>query len=360
MSRVKVMIIDNSAVARQVIRETLAREPDMEVVGAAADPLFAWDRMQKDWPDVITLDLETPRMDGIAFLKKIMAERPTPVVVCASSATAGSAAARAALAAGAVSVLAKPQVGIRDFLQEVSGDVVAAVRAAARRTPTAQGGGDPSRAAAARLSADVVLPGRLPASPQVSGPSDAIVAIGTSTGGTQALEVVLAALPAACPGIVVVQHMPESFTALFAQRLNEICRIEVREGATGDRVLPGRALIAPGGRHMLVHRNVSQYVVEVRDGPYVNRHKPSVDVLFRSVAIAAGRNALGVIMTGMGDDGARGLLELHDAGARTIAQDEATCIVYGMPKEAVKLGAVDRVLPLDQIAREVMAFAGAG
>ena len=358
IAKIRVMIVDDSAVVRRAIREALEREPDIEVIGAAADPLFALARMGVQWPDVITLDVEMPRMDGITFLRKIMAEHPTPVVICSSLAEAGSETAMEALAAGAVAIITKPKIGVNQFLQEASDDIVNAVRAAAHsnvRNLRACGPG--AATPPPKLSANAVLAARAAASTAMAKTTESIAAIGTSTGGTQALELVLTMLPAVCPGIVIVQHMPEKFTALFADRLNTLCQLEVREARDGDRVLPGLALIAPGGRHMMLRRSGAQYMVEVVDGPLVNRHKPSVDVLFRSVAQVAGRNALGIIMTGMGDDGALGLREMHNAGARTLAQDEASCVVYGMPKEAVKLGGVDRIVPLERVAHEILAFA---
>lgn len=338
MNRIKVLIIDDSAVARQFARTALEADSGIDVIGAVADPLFALERMKRSWPDVIVLDLEMPRMDALGFLRKIMAERPTPVVICSTLAEKGAGATRDALAAGAACIISKPGTGPKPFLQDESSDIVGAVRAAARARAR-------RRAGASRRVAPTAGP-----------TADAVVAIGTSTGGTQALEAVLTALPAACTGIVVVQHMPEMFTAMFADRLNGLCAIEVREARNGDHVVPGRALVAPGGRHMLLRRDGARYMVEVIDGPLVNRHKPSVDVLFRSVAQVAGHNALGVIMTGMGDDGARGLKEMHEAGASTVAEDESTCVVFGMPKEAIKLGGVDKVLRLDLIPREIVAF----
>ncbi|MEN9356192.1 MAG: Protein-glutamate methylesterase [Pseudomonadota bacterium] len=355
--KIRVMIVDDSAVVRQTIREHLEREPDMEVIGAAADPLFALDKMQKEWPDVITLDVEMPRMDGITFLKKIMSERPTPVVICSSLAETGAETTMEALAAGAVSIITKPKMGVKQFLTDASNDLVAAVRAAARSNRRVLGSAATTAAAPPqKLSADAVLAAQAASTTAMAKTTEGIVAIGTSTGGTQALETVLRALPAVSAGIVIVQHMPEKFTAMFAARLDGLCQVDVREAQNGDRVVPGRALIAPGGRHMLLKRSGAQYIVEVIDGPLVNRHKPSVDVLFRSVAQVAGKNALGIIMTGMGDDGARGLNEMHQAGAKTVAQDEASCVVYGMPREAVRLGGVDKSVPLDMIAREIMAF----
>ena len=357
MSKIKVMIVDDSAVVRQVIKDSLEREPDIEVIAAASDPLFALEKMKKEWPDVVTLDVEMPRMDGITFLRKIMSEHPTPVIICSSLTEKGAETSLQALAAGAVAIITKPKIGVKQFLEEASNDLVSAVRAAARsNVRNLSRGRAAPLAPPPKLSADAVLAARAASTTAMAKTTEGIVAIGTSTGGTQALEVVLTMLPAVCSGIVIVQHMPEKFTAMFSQRLNDLCQIEVREAHNGDRVIPGRALIAPGGRHMVLKRSGAQYIVEVVDGPLVNRHKPSVDVLFRSVAQVAGKNALGIIMTGMGDDGARGLLEMHSAGAPTIAQDEATCVVYGMPKEAVKLGAVDKSMPLELIAREIVAF----
>ncbi|MGE5490144.1 MAG: protein-glutamate methylesterase/protein-glutamine glutaminase [Actinomycetota bacterium] len=345
---IRVLVVDDSAVVRQVMTSILSEAPGIKVIGAAPDPIFALEKMKKEWPDVITLDVEMPRMDGITFLKKVMAERPTPVVICSSLTLAGAETTMQALSAGAVSIITKPTLGLKNFLEDSASDVVSAVRAAARANMRALTQASTPRQVEAKLTADAVLPP--PGSQAMAQTTERIVAIGTSTGGTQALEVLLTALPRVCPGMVIVQHMPEKFTASFAQRLNSLCEVEVLEAQDGQRVIPGRALIAPGGKHMMVRRSGAQYVVEVRDGPLVNRHRPSVDVLFRSVARYAGKNALGIIMTGMGDDGARGLKEMHDAGAYTLAQDEASCVVYGMPKEAVKLGGVDRSLPLNALA----------
>lgn len=352
MKKIKVLLVDDSAVVRQVVLALLEREPDIQVIGAASDPLFAMDKMAREWPDVIVLDVEMPRMDGITFLKKIMAERPTPVLICSSLTEKGAETTLQALAAGAVEIITKPKVGLKGFLEQSSAELVAAVRAAAQANVKQL----VRNAAAltpvgAKLNADVILP---PTSGQaMAQTTERIVAIGTSTGGTQALELVLTALPRVSPGIVIVQHMPEKFTASFAARLNTLSQIEVREARNNDRVIPGLALIAPGGKHMLLKRSGAYYHVEVVDGPLVNRHRPSVDVLFRSVAKFAGKNATGIIMTGMGDDGARGLKELHETGARTYAQDEASCVVFGMPKEAIKLGGVDRVIALDDIPRAI-------
>jgi two-component system chemotaxis response regulator CheB len=353
--RIKVMIVDDSAVVRQVVSQALATDPGIEVIATASDPIFALDKMRSLWPDVLIVDIEMPRMDGITFLKKIMSERPTPVVVCSSLAEQGAQATFEALAAGAVAIITKPKSGLKSFLEDASNDIVQAVRSAAKANVRAlRTGSPPPPVVRPNLTADVMLSPGL--NPGLSRTTDQVVAIGTSTGGTQALEAVLTRLPATCLGIVIVQHMPAVFTAMFAERLHSLCQIEVREAQNGDRVLPGRALIAPGGKHMMLKRNGAQYVVDVADGPLVNRHKPSVDVLFRSVAKFAGANALGIIMTGMGDDGARGLKEMHDAGARTIAQDEASCVVFGMPKEAIKLGGVDFTLALDQIPAAIVNY----
>jgi len=355
MRRIKVMIVDDSAVVRQVLAATLAEDPEIEVIGTAADPVFALDKMQRAWPDVVVLDVEMPRMDGITFLKKLMAEHPTPVVICSTLTEKGAATTMQALSAGAVGIVTKPKIGLKSFLQDASDDLASAVKAAARANVRRLA--PPPVAAAPKLTADAILPAAAHAMAETT---DRVIAIGTSTGGTQALERVLTALPRVCPGIVIVQHMPEKFTGAFAERLNGLCQIEVREAALGDRVLPGRALIAPGGRHMLLKRSGAHYHVDVVDGPPVSRHRPSVDVLFRSVAKCAGRNALGIIMTGMGDDGAKGMKEMHGMGAQTIAQDEASCVVFGMPKEAIKLGGVTRVAALEQIPQEILTYAAQG
>lgn len=348
MKKIKVLLVDDSAVVRQVLQAVLDREPDIQVIGAVSDPIFAMQKLVKEWPDVIVLDVEMPRMDGITFLKKIMAEHPTPVVICSTLTEKGAETTMQALAAGAVEIITKPKVGLKSFLQESSNDLVTAVRAAAQANVRCKvKASTPLKQVAGKLNADAILSAATAHS--MAQTTERIVAIGTSTGGTQALEAVLTALPRVCPGIVIVQHMPEKFTALFAERLNGLCQIEVREAKHNDRVIPGLALIAPGGRHMLLKRSGAYYHVEVVEGPLVNRHRPSVDVLFRSVAKFAGKNATGIIMTGMGDDGARGLKEMLDAGAPTVAQDEATCVVFGMPKEAIKLGAVKKVVPLHEM-----------
>jgi len=353
MAKIKVMLVDDSAVVRQVLQQVLERDAGIEVIGAAADPLFALTRMQRQWPDVIVLDVEMPRMDGITFLKKIMAEHPTPVVMCSSLTAKGAQTTIQALAAGAVAIVTKPSLGVKDYLNDAANELVREVKAAAGANMRNVHAREPAPMVA-KLSADAILAAG--GQTALDKTTEQVVAIGTSTGGTQALEAVLTRLPNTTPGIVVVQHMPEKFTAAFAQRLDSLCQMEVREAVDGDRVLPGRVLIAPGGRHMLLRRSGAQYQVGVMKGPPVNRHCPSVDVLFRSVAQTAGRNALGVIMTGMGDDGARGLKEMRDAGAVTLGQDEKTCVVYGMPKEAMKLGGVAREIGLDAIPAAIVDF----
>ncbi|QJQ06835.1 chemotaxis response regulator protein-glutamate methylesterase [Undibacterium piscinae] len=358
--KIKVMLVDDSAVVRQVLAALLGKDGGIEVIASAPDPIFAMDKMNVQWPDVIVLDVEMPRMDGITFLKKIMSIRPTPVVICSTLTEKGAATSMQAMAAGAIAIVTKPKAGLRNFLELDEGDIVQAVKAAAASNmrhvkAMTMAPFNPTQ----KLTIDQAMPSSDGAQTSLSAMSvttDKLVAIGTSTGGTQALELVLTQLSRTVPGIVIVQHMPEKFTAAFADRLNSICQIEVLEAKNGDRVIPGRALVAPGGRHMQVKRSGAQYHVEVIDAPPVNRHRPSVDVLFRSVAKCAGRNVLGIIMTGMGDDGALGMREMHDAGAETIAQDEKTCVVYGMPKEAVKLGAVDKITPLTNIAGLIEAY----
>lgn len=351
--KIRVLIIDDSASVRQALTKVLEEDPGIEVMGTASDPFMAARKIQEDIPDVITLDVEMPRMDGITFLRKIMSQRPIPVVMCSSLTEEGSATLLQALEAGAVDVILKPRIGAADYLADAGVRIREAVKGAAvarlgviRRTLA-------SAATQAKLTADAVLPP--PSGRAMAKTTEMVVCVGASTGGTEALREMLEHLPANSPGIVVVQHMPEKFTAAFAQRLNTLCEVEVKEAENGDPVLRGHVLIAPGDRHMLLERHGARYVVSVRTGPLVSRHRPSVDVLFRSAARSAGGNAMGVIMTGMGDDGARGMAEMHTAGAYTIAQDEATSVVFGMPKEAIAHGGVDRVVPLDQIAREILA-----
>jgi two-component system chemotaxis response regulator CheB len=352
MKKIRVLVVDDSAVVRQVLLAIFTETPDIEVMGAASDPIFAMDKLSREWPDVIILDVEMPRMDGITFLKKIMAERPTPVVICSSLTQKGAETTLQALAAGAVEIITKPTSGLKSFLLESATELVAAIRAAANANVKNLGKRSLLPQPAPKLSADAVLPAAN--GHAMAQTTERIIAIGTSTGGTQALEALLTVLPRVCPGIVIVQHMPENFTASFAERLDGLCQIEVREAKNNDRILPGLALIAPGGKHMLVTRSGAYYFVQVVDGPHVNRHRPSVDVLFRSVAKFAGKNATGIIMTGMGDDGARGLKEMLLAGSSTVAQDEASCVVFGMPKEAIKLGAAQRILPLQEIYQTIL------
>src|SRR5271155_3091932 len=339
-----VLVVDDSAMVRQVMQGILTTNSRVKV-NVAADPLIAWVKMQKEAPDVVITDLEMPRMDGLTFIKKIMAEMPTPVVVCSGLAARGTELAMRALEEGAVEVITKPKVGVRDFLHESAVLLLDAVWSASQAQVKAR----PARLAAVpRMSVDAVVPRTSHAHGAEA--TSGVIAVGASTGGTEALRVFLTALPTDCPPVVIVQHMPEVFTRAFAERLNKECAIEVAEARDGDRLRTGRALIAPGNRHMLVNRSPEQLVVRIIDGPLVSRHRPSVDVLFRSVATSVGSKAVGIIMTGMGDDGAQGLSEMKEAGANTIAQDEATSIVFGMPKSAISRGAVDIVVPLEQIA----------
>ncbi len=353
MKIINVLIVDDSAVVRQVLGAKLAADPQINVLAVAADPIYALEKMQKQWPDVIVLDVEMPRMDGISFLRKIMAERPTPVVICSTLTEKGAETCVQAMEAGAVNIVTKPKAGLKQFLEDSFSDIVAAVKIAAQTRPGKLPSVVPVKAVERRLIADAAA---YAATGAMAHTTERMVAIGTSTGGTQALEAILTCLPRICPGLVIVQHMPEKFTAAFARRLNDICEIEVLEAEHNMRVTPGRALIAPGGRHMRLKRSGAQYFVEVLPGPLVNRHIPSVDVLFRSVAKIAGKNSLGIIMTGMGDDGAAGLLEMRHSGARTLAQDEASCVVFGMPKEAIKRDAAEKVIALTDIPKAIMGW----
>ncbi|MBP0600318.1 chemotaxis response regulator protein-glutamate methylesterase [Herbaspirillum sp. LeCh32-8] len=394
---IRVMVVDDSSVVRQLMQELLSATSDIQVVATASDPIFAMRKMRQDWPDVIVLDIEMPRMDGITFLKQIMALRPTPVIICSARTDGSADITMDALAAGAVGVIAKPALGVRDFLQDSSADLANAIRAAAQAQLTRNGVGAASAAVSMTPPEQVFEPIELPLSGHraetrapkapprelrhhdgwivdlrrhsadavldAPGAADAfhpttgrIVAIGASTGGPQALELVLGGLSSRSPGVVVVQHMPESFTRSFAERLHKISPVDVKEAEHLDLVVPGRVLIAPGGRHLVVKRDGQQYFVEVIDGPLVSRHKPSVDVLFRSMAKAAGSNAVGIIMTGMGDDGARGLKEMAERGAATYAQDERSSIVFGMPKEAIQLGGVGDVISLENISAVIEQY----
>lgn len=347
--KIKVLIVDDSAVVRQTLSSILSSDPQIEVIGAAADPFKAAEKMEKEVPDVVTLDIEMPHMDGLTFLQKIMSQHPMPVVIISSLAEKGSETAINALQYGAVEIIQKPRIGIKQFLEESKIIITDAIKAAAfaRLDRMAR-----HVKIEPKLSADAVIP--KPSSNAMIRTTEKIIAVGASTGGTEALRVFLEMMPPDSPGILIVQHMPEGFTSAFAKRLDSLCRIDVKEAQDNDTVIRGRALIAPGNRHMLLKRSGARYYVEIKDGPLVSRHRPSVDVLFRSVAQYAGKNAAGVIMTGMGDDGARGMLEMKQAGAFNIAQDEDSCVVFGMPKEAIKRDAVDIVVPLERIAEEVI------
>lgn len=349
--KIGVLIVDDSAVVRRTLSEVLSSHPDIEVIGTASDPFVAAERIREQLPDVITLDIEMPGMDGLTFLQKIMSQHPIPVIICSSLAEEGAQSTLRALEYGAVDIIAKPRLGTRRFLEESQVMLCEAVKAAAgaRLQPYT-----PRRVIEPKLTADAILPRATAAMLETT---EKVVVIGASTGGTEALRCLLETLPADSPGIVIVQHMPEVFTRAFANRLDSLCKITVKEAETNDTVLRGRALIAPGNHHTLLKRSGARYFVEVKDGPLVSRHRPSVDVLFRSAARYAGSNAVGVILTGMGDDGARGMLEMKEAGAATIAQDEATSVVFGMPNEAIKRAAVDTVLPLPAIAASILNHA---
>ncbi|MBF0417533.1 MAG: chemotaxis response regulator protein-glutamate methylesterase [Magnetococcales bacterium] len=357
---VTVLVVDDSAVVRQTLTAVLESDPEIQVVGQAQDPFVAAEKLKSLVPDVITLDVEMPRMDGITFLKKIMTQHPIPVVMCSSLTGEGTETALRALEYGAVEIITKPRMGTKEFLEESRIRICDAVKAAASTNvksrafiPRAAPAVLPNKIQP-KLTADAMLPPVDPGSRAMSQTTEKLIIVGASTGGTEALRVFLEAMPANAPGIVIVQHMPENFTRAFADRLNTLCEISVKEAADNDSVVRGRALIAPGNKHTMLKRSGARYYVEVRDGPLVSRHRPSVDVLFRSAARYGGKNCVGVIMTGMGDDGARGMLEMKNAGATTVAQDEQSCVVFGMPKEAIKHGGVDLIKPLDKIAAEVL------
>jgi len=339
---IRVLVVDDSAVVRGIFVRELSRDPEIEVVGTAPDPFVARDKIVALQPDVITLDVEMPRMDGITFLRKLMEHHPLPVIIVSSLTPEGGELALEALDAGAVEVMCKP--GAAYTVGDMSVELIDKIKAAARVKVQARTSRPGAKAQPIRHRA-------------LSRTTNKVVAIGASTGGTQALQDVLVAMPANAPGIVIVQHMPEHFTRSFADRLNELCAIEVKEAEDGDTVTPGKALIAPGNYHMVLRRSGARYFVSVKTGPLVSRHRPSVDVLFKSVARYAGKNAIGVIMTGMGNDGAEGMKEMKDAGAENIAQDEASCVVFGMPKEAIMLGAVDHVVPLSRIPQMILKLA---
>ncbi|MBK8016861.1 MAG: chemotaxis response regulator protein-glutamate methylesterase [Betaproteobacteria bacterium] len=349
--KIRVVVVDDSALIRSVLKKLLETAPDIEVVGVASDPIVAREVIRSTEPDVITLDVEMPRMDGLEFLSRLMRLKPTPVVMVSSLTARGSEVTLRALELGAVDFVAKPKFDIQHGLQETAREIVEKVRAASharvRKSVPVESG--PAN------SADVVLPATLS---RVAA-TEKVIIVGASTGGTEAIKAFLTRMPADCPGILIAQHMPEAFTKSFAQRLDGLCRIKVHEAQGGERVLPGHAFIAPGHSHLLLARSGANYVTELSQAPPVNRHRPSVDVLFRSAANVAGRNAMGVILTGMGKDGAAGMLEMKQGGAYTFAQDEASCVVFGMPREAIALGGVDEVVPLDDIASRVLLRLGA-
>lgn len=375
--KIRVLVVDDSAVVRQSLSAILEADPEIEVMGTAADPIIAVKKIQKEVPDVITLDIEMPRMDGLTFLRKIMAQRPIPVVVISSLTTRGTEAAMKALEYGASEVIGKPSMNPDVFFQESHIMLCDAVKAAAQskirrvtaddiKERAAQTSPAPLSSPVApkisrprtsipsgitavqpKYTADAILEKSNPADIVI--PTEKIIVIGSSTGGTEAIRTLLRSMPSDMPGIAIVQHMPEGFTRSFSNGLDQISRLSVKEAENGDKLYRGRVLIAPGNKHMLLKRIGKEYFVEVKEGPLVNRHRPSVDVLFRSAARYAGSNAIGVILTGMGNDGAKGMKEMHDAGAHTIAQDEQSCVVYGMPKEAVKAGGVDDVVALEKI-----------
>ncbi|WP_420134969.1 protein-glutamate methylesterase/protein-glutamine glutaminase [Rhodopseudomonas sp.] len=352
---ISVLIVDDSASVRQILTNILSEDPELVVMGTASDPFVAARRLQEELPDVIILDIQMPRMDGITFLRKIMAQRPIPVVICSSLTPEGSDLMFEAFEAGAVDIVPKPRIDTRQALWESSGRLREAVKSAARARVRPRAA---RRVIEQKLTADAIIPP--PVATKARPTTERLVCIGVSTGGTEALHDVLEVLPPNCPGILIVQHMPQGFTAAFARRLNSGCAINVKEAEDGDPVLPGWAYIAPGARHMLLQRTGLRYSIAIKDGPPVSRHRPSADVLFRSAAQHAGANALGIIMTGMGDDGARGLLEMRKLGATTRAQDEESCVVFGMPKEAIECGAVEKVVSLSQIPREIMMWQQTG
>lgn len=345
---IRVLVVDDSALVRATLTEILNSDPEIEVVAAASDPFIAAEKIKKIVPDVITLDVEMPRMDGITFLRKIMRQHPLPVIMCSTLTEKGSELFLRALDNGALDVIQKPRVGTKQFLEESKVRICDSVKAAAKADLGKIKPRSPAIKIQPKLTADAVIMGKAPNTMDLK-TTEKLIIVGASTGGTEALRLFLEAMPGDCPAIAIVQHMPERFTAAFAQRMNCICGITVREAADNDTLIRGQALIAPGNSHMLVKRSGARYFVEIKDGPLVRRHRPSVDVLFRSAARYAGPNAVGVIMTGMGDDGAAGMKEMRDAGAYCIAQDEASCVVFGMPQEAIKAGGVDEVLPLSRI-----------
>lgn len=345
--KIKVLIVDDSALIRSVMKQIISSQNDMEVVGAAPDPIVARELIKQTNPDVLTLDVEMPRMDGLDFLEKLMRLRPMPVVMVSSLTERGSEITLRALELGAVDFVTKPKISIQSGMEEYAALITDKIRIAAKariraRTVPKPADGEPA----------VALP-------QIRNPltsSEKLIIIGASTGGTEAIKEFLVRMPSDCPGILITQHMPEGFTRSFAQRLNNLCKISVRESEGGERILPGHAYIAPGHSHLQLVRSGANYMTQIDQGPPVNRHRPSVDVLFRSAAACAGKNAVGVILTGMGKDGAQGMLEMKNAGAYNFAQDEASCIVFGMPREAIAVGAAHEVVALDAMAGRVLTY----
>jgi len=346
---IKVFVVDDSAVVRQAMQHLLKDHAELSYAGSAPNPMIAAPLIRKHAPDVLLLDIEMPGMDGLTFLRQQMAERPIPTVICSTLTTAGGRMALDALAAGAVAVVSKPRLGLKQFMEESARELFQTLKTAAQARP---------RTAPRAAPASTDVPARTSSLPALA--VNKPVVLGSSTGGTQAIEAVLNELPADAPGIAIVQHMPPNFTAMYAKRLDETCAMHVREARDGDRLERGVVLIAPGGKHLQLRKAAGQYFTVVSDGPPVNRHKPSVDVLFQSAAESAGGDALAILLTGMGNDGARGMRLLHDKGARTVAQDEESCVVFGMPMEAIKLGAVDEVLPLSQVAQAIVRFDARG
>lgn len=352
--KISVLVVDDSAVVRQTLQQILQSDPQIGEVVTASDPYVATEKLESFLPDVITLDVEMPRMDGLTFLKKLMSQHPIPVVMCSSLTVDNSETFMKALEYGAVEIIQKPSMGTKQFLEEAKTRICDTVKAAASVNMKTYRARYKPMHVAPKLTADVILAKGNESTKAMAKTTEKVVLVGASTGGTEALRIFLEMFPEDSPGIVVVQHMPENFTKSFAERLDSLCRITVKEGENGDTVLPGRAIIAPGNRHILIKRSGARYYVEIKDGPLVSRHRPSVDVLFRSGARYVGPNAIGVIMTGMGDDGAKGLLEMKENGAYTIAQDEATSVVFGMPKVAIQIGAVHDIAPLEKICQLIM------